>query len=100
MTKKVGRYELGRTLGEGTFAPGPLAMTAVEDGVASVPGDGWTQMIVYRADKFAEAGLEAPTSYANVVAALVIRIGRKRAGPACRIARFGSQPSSRTFWTA
>ncbi len=57
-------------LGEGTFAPGPLAMAAVEGGVASVPVDGWTQMIVYRADKFAEAGLEAPTSYANVTAAL------------------------------
>ncbi len=57
-------------LGQGTFAPGPLAMAAVEGGVASVPVDGWTQMIVYRADKFEEAGLEAPTSFANVVAAL------------------------------
>lgn len=62
--------EVVEALGEGTFAPGPLALAAVEDGVASVPVDGWTQMIVYRADKFAEAGLEPPTSYANVVAAL------------------------------
>ncbi|MGI9368720.1 MAG: ABC transporter substrate-binding protein [Ruegeria sp.] len=62
--------EVVEALGESTFAPGPLAMAAVQDGVASVPVDGWTQMIVYRADKFAEAGLEAPTSYANVVAAL------------------------------
>ncbi|WP_270732890.1 ABC transporter substrate-binding protein [Shimia sp. Alg240-R146] len=62
--------EVVETLGEGTFAPGPLAMAAVEGGVASVPVDGWTQMLVYRADKFAEAGLEPPTSYANVVAAL------------------------------
>lgn len=62
--------EVVEELGQGTFAPGPLAMAAVDGGVASVPVDGWTQMIVYRADKFEEAGLEAPTSFANVVAAL------------------------------
>jgi multiple sugar transport system substrate-binding protein len=32
--------------------------------------DGWTQMIVYRKDMFEEAGLEPPTTYANVTAAL------------------------------
>ena len=58
------------TLGAGTFAPGALAMAATGDGYASVPVDGWTQMLVYRADKFAEAGLEPPTSYANVLAAI------------------------------
>ncbi|SFR60633.1 carbohydrate ABC transporter substrate-binding protein, CUT1 family [Yoonia tamlensis] len=57
-------------LGADTFAPGALAMAASNDGYASVPVDGWTQMIVYRADKFDEAGLEAPTSYANVLAAV------------------------------
>ena len=57
-------------LGEGTFAPGALSMAAVDGGVASVPVDGWTQMIVYRKDLFDAAGLEAPTSYANVIAAL------------------------------
>lgn len=62
--------EVVEDLGKGTFAPGPLAMAALDGGVASVPVDGWTQMIVYRADKFAEAGLEPPTSFANVVAAL------------------------------
>ncbi|WP_299955357.1 extracellular solute-binding protein [uncultured Roseobacter sp.] len=62
--------EVVEELGESTFAPGPLAMAALEGGVASVPVDGWTQMIIYRADKFAEAGLEPPTSFANVIAAL------------------------------
>ncbi|MEO1702604.1 MAG: extracellular solute-binding protein [Pseudomonadota bacterium] len=62
--------EVVAELGNGTFAPGAIAMAAVDGGVASVPVDGWTQMIVYRADKFAEAGLEPPTSYANVVAAI------------------------------
>lgn len=57
-------------LGAGTFAPGALNMAASNGGYASVPVDGWTQMVVYRADKFEEAGLEPPSSYANVVAAL------------------------------
>ncbi len=57
-------------LGADTFASGALAMAATADGYASVPVDGWTQMIVYRADKFEEAGLEPPTSYANVLAAV------------------------------
>lgn len=57
-------------LGEGTFASGPLEMAATADGFASVPVDGWTQMVIYRADLFEEAGLEPPNSYANVVAAL------------------------------
>ncbi|WP_425098735.1 ABC transporter substrate-binding protein [Tropicibacter sp. S64] len=57
-------------LGTDTFAPGALAMAAYEGETASVPVDGWTQMIVYRKDLFDEAGLEPPTSYANVEAAL------------------------------
>ncbi|MEM1064766.1 MAG: extracellular solute-binding protein [Pseudomonadota bacterium] len=57
-------------LGPDTFAPGALAMAAYEGGYASVPVDGWTQMLVYRADLFEEAGLEPPTSYANVLAAV------------------------------
>ncbi|MEM7724420.1 MAG: extracellular solute-binding protein [Pseudomonadota bacterium] len=59
-------------LGEDTFAPGALAMAATDGGYASVPVDGWTQMIVYRADLFEENGLEPPTSYENVVAALEV----------------------------
>ncbi|WP_428927906.1 ABC transporter substrate-binding protein [Marinibacterium sp. SX1] len=57
-------------LGTDTFAPGALGMAATEDGWASVPVDGWTQMIVYRKDLFDEAGLEAPTTFANVIAAI------------------------------
>lgn len=57
-------------LGQGTFAPGALNMAAVADGFASVPVDGWTQMLVYRADLFAEKGLAPPNSYANVLAAV------------------------------
>ncbi|MCR8549788.1 extracellular solute-binding protein [Salipiger sp. P9] len=57
-------------LGADTFAPGALAMASFEDGYASVPVDGWTQMILYRKDLFDAAGLEAPTSYAAVETAL------------------------------
>lgn len=57
-------------LGEGTFAPGALEMAAVDGGYASVPVDGWTQMIVYRKDLFDEAGLAPPSTYANVIAAI------------------------------
>ena len=62
--------EIVRELGKGTFAPGSISMAAYGTGIASVPVDGWTQMIVYRADLFKEKGLEPPTSYANVEAAL------------------------------
>ncbi|TFL17822.1 ABC transporter substrate-binding protein [Jannaschia formosa] len=57
-------------LGEGTFASGALSLASVDGGYASVPVDGWTQMILYRKDLFEEAGLEPPTSYANVLAAI------------------------------
>ncbi|MGV6811005.1 MAG: ABC transporter substrate-binding protein [Brevirhabdus sp.] len=57
-------------LGAGTFAPGALNMAAVSDGYASVPVDGWTQMVVYRKDLFDAAGLAAPNTFANITAAL------------------------------
>ena len=62
--------EVVNSLGASTFASGALSMAAVDSGVAAVPVDGWTQMVVYRKDLFDAAGLEAPTSYANVVKAL------------------------------
>jgi len=62
--------EVVEALGMDTFAAGPLEMAAYDGDVASVPVDGWTQMVVYRADLFKEKGLEPPNSYANVVAAL------------------------------
>ncbi|GGF74286.1 multiple sugar transport system substrate-binding protein [Mameliella alba] len=57
-------------LGTGTFAPGALDMAKTDDGWASVPVDGWTQMIVYRKDLFDEAGLAPPTTFAAVTAAI------------------------------
>ena len=57
-------------LGKDTYAPGALSMAATENGYASVPVDGWTQMIVYRKDLFDAKGLKAPSTYADVEAAL------------------------------
>ncbi|MEO1551969.1 MAG: extracellular solute-binding protein [Pseudomonadota bacterium] len=62
--------EVVEELGMDTFSAGALQMAAFEDGVASVPVDGWTQMVVYRKDLFEAAGLEAPSTYGNVVKAL------------------------------
>jgi len=62
--------EVIENLGADTFASGAMEMAAVEEGYASVPVDGWTQMIVYRADLFEENGLEPPTTYENVLAAI------------------------------
>ena len=62
--------ETVETLGEDTFAEGPLNLARVEGGYAAVPSDGWTQLIVYRKDLFEEAGLEAPTTFAAIEAAV------------------------------
>ena len=62
--------DANEALGGDTVAQGALSMVAVDGGYASVPVDGWTQMLVYRADLCAEKGLEPPNSYANVLAAV------------------------------
>ena len=62
--------EVVEKLGKSTFAPGALSMASIDGGIASVPVDGWTQMVVYRKDLFESAGLQPPTSYANVEKAL------------------------------
>ncbi|WP_068108792.1 ABC transporter substrate-binding protein [Tropicimonas marinistellae] len=62
--------EVIEALDSATFAAGTLEMARTEDGWASVPSDGWTQMIVYRKDLFDGAGLEAPTTYDAVLAAV------------------------------
>ncbi len=57
-------------LGVSTFSQGALDMAAVDGGYASVPVDGWTQMILYRKDLFDAAGLNPPNTYADVEAAI------------------------------
>jgi len=58
------------SLGADTFSSGALALAEVDMGLyASIPNDGWGQLLMYRSDLFAAAGLEAPDSYADILAA-------------------------------
>ena len=59
------------SIGEDDFRAGPLAMvTNPNTGLYSaVPYDGWIQAIWYRADIFAEAGLDAPVTWDAIQAA-------------------------------
>ncbi|MEL7236770.1 MAG: extracellular solute-binding protein, partial [Chloroflexota bacterium] len=58
------------SLGVDTFSTGALNLAQVEDGVyGSIPSDGWGQLLLYRSDLFEEAGLAAPDSYENIMAA-------------------------------
>ena len=58
------------SLKKSTFAPGAISMAQFDGMTAAVPVDGWTQMVVYRKDLFKAAGLEAPTSFAAIEAAI------------------------------
>ena len=62
--------EAVESLGADTFRSGALNMSSFDGDFAGVPVDGWTQLVVYRADLFEEMGLEAPDSYADIEAAI------------------------------
>ena len=62
--------DIVNSLQKSTFAPGAISMAQFNGKTAAVPVDGWTQMVVYRKDLFDKAGLSAPTSYANIEAAI------------------------------
>lgn len=56
-------------LGTGTFDPTALKLTQYQGKPAAVPSDGFTQILVYRKDLFAKAGLPVPNSFANITRA-------------------------------
>jgi len=58
------------SLGADTFAQGLLDLNTTPDGYAAVPSDGWTQLLVYRADLFEANGLAAPTTFEAIEAAV------------------------------
>lgn len=62
--------EVVADLGRATFGTGALDMVAYRGEVAAVPADGWTQLLLYRADLFEEAGLEPPTTFEAIEAAM------------------------------
>lgn len=56
-------------LGRGTFSDSALKLTADGDKQLAVPSESWVQLLVYRKDLFDKAGLAAPTTYDDVLAA-------------------------------
>lgn len=62
--------EVMDSLGASTFAKRPLDIARVDGDYASVPVDGWTQMVVYRRDLFEKHGLAPPDSFRNIMAAM------------------------------
>ncbi|MET0423050.1 MAG: extracellular solute-binding protein [Actinoplanes sp.] len=62
--------EIVDDLGAGTFSPAALKLTQQTDGTQlAVPSDAWTQLLFYRKDLFAKAGLAAPDTFATITAA-------------------------------
>ncbi|MFE9203239.1 ABC transporter substrate-binding protein [Micromonospora sp. NPDC007230] len=56
-------------LGRDTFSPRALELTAEDGTQLAVPSDGWGQLLIYRKDLFAAAGLPAPDTYEKIAAA-------------------------------
>ncbi|MCI4061141.1 extracellular solute-binding protein [Micromonospora sp. R77] len=56
-------------LGRDTFSPRALELTSDDGKQLAVPSDGWGQLLVYRKDLFAAAGLPAPDTYDRIAAA-------------------------------
>lgn len=52
-----------------TFSKKALELTADGDTPLAVPSESWTQMLFYRTDLFEAAGLEAPKTYDDILAA-------------------------------
>jgi len=50
-------------LGADTFSPRALELTRADGAQLAVPSDGWAQLLYYRTDLFAAAGLAAPDTY-------------------------------------
>jgi multiple sugar transport system substrate-binding protein len=57
------------SLGEDTFTDNALELTRDGDTQLAVPSEAWTQLLVYRKDLFAQAGLEPPATYEALLAA-------------------------------
>ncbi|MFI6320023.1 ABC transporter substrate-binding protein [Nonomuraea sp. NPDC050556] len=56
-------------LGRGTFSARALELDTSDGKLLAVPSDGWAQLILYRKDLFAKAGLAPPDTYEALEAA-------------------------------
>jgi multiple sugar transport system substrate-binding protein len=68
------------TLGQGTFSRRALSLVEANGQPVAVPSDSWTQLLVYRKDLFAKAGLAAPTTFEAIQAAAAKLTGSGVAG--------------------
>ncbi|RBQ18172.1 bicyclomycin resistance protein [Spongiactinospora rosea] len=57
------------SLGEDTFIKRALDLNTDEERLLAVPSDAWAQLVLYRKDLFAEAGLEPPRTLSGLLAA-------------------------------
>jgi len=65
-------------LGAGTFSKKALELTSAQGSQLSVPSDGFTQLLFYRKDLFAAAGVPEPKTYADIErAAVALNKGRQ-----------------------
>lgn len=56
-------------LGPSTFSKTSLDLASQNGKLAAVPSDGWGQLLIYRKDLFKKAGLSAPKTVEDVIAA-------------------------------
>jgi multiple sugar transport system substrate-binding protein len=68
------------TLGRQTFSRRALSLVEANGQPVAVPSDSWTQLLVYRKDLFAKAGLAAPTTFQAIRAAATTLDGSEMAG--------------------
>ena len=87
-------------LGRDTFVPKALELTSADGAQLAVPSDGWAQLLFYRADLFKEAGLAAPTTYADITAAAQALKKGKTAGIVAATAPADSFTQQTFEWAA
>jgi multiple sugar transport system substrate-binding protein len=68
------------TLGRQTFSRRGLSLVEANGKPVAVPSDSWIQLLVYRKDLFAKAGLAAPTTFAAIRAAAATLTSDEMAG--------------------
>jgi multiple sugar transport system substrate-binding protein len=61
--------EVVDTLGVDTFSESSLELTSDDDTALGIPSEAWVQLLVYRKDLFEAAGLAAPETYDDLLAA-------------------------------
>ena len=66
-TEAVG--QVLETLGTDTFSESAMSLVSQDDTALAVPSESWVQLLVYRKDLFEKAGLDAPETYDDVLAA-------------------------------